>query len=116
MSEVKYEVGKWYGWNNEGDCPVHPESVVDVIFKQGGRQPSSFRFKAKAIRWKDDKTPIVSFHIIKEYKEPETIWVNYYEGGARYVHSTEEGAIKTRTTSHGEFIEYCITKKFVEVI
>jgi hypothetical protein len=25
----KYIEGKWYGWNG-GECPVHPEAVVDV--------------------------------------------------------------------------------------
>lgn len=60
---MEYEVGKWYGWNG-GECPVHPDTVVEVEFGE--------RSVASACRFMWDHTgikDIIAFRIIKPYVE-----------------------------------------------
>lgn len=79
MTEA-YEIGKIYGWNG-GECPVHPETVVEVWFND---QPKKQR-KADFFRWSKDATgldtDIIAFQVVKEYVEPKVIWVNEYPTG-----------------------------------
>lgn len=75
---VNYNDGKWHGWNG-GECPVHPETVVEVRWRsdfaaqtgQAGKFNSASQWS-----WEEDNTNrIVAFRVIKEHREPREFWV-----------------------------------------
>ena len=72
---MKYEVGKWYGWTG-GDCPVHPETVVNALV---AKKYNDVHFKSRSIAGDFDWSKrvfdgeIIAFRIIKEYKEPREL-------------------------------------------
>ena len=61
---TKYKENVWYGWNG-GECPVHIESVVQVSTCEGW-----YTERAGNWNWDDKKTPISSFRVVNEYREP----------------------------------------------
>ena len=61
-----YNNGKWHGWNG-GECPVHPETVVDVVLDSGARPRP---VQAGAWDWGSIYIPIIAYRIIREHKEP----------------------------------------------
>ena len=67
--------GQIHGWNG-GECPVHPETVVEVWF----RRKDSDICKANALFWHhaDAYDDIIAFKVVKPYVEPKVIWVNEY--------------------------------------
>jgi len=83
---MNYNDGKWHGWNG-GECPVHPETVVEAIFDDG--TSNVFRsVKAQASRkfyWEIGST-IVAFRVIKEHKEPREFWIVKVAGELPEVH------------------------------
>lgn len=81
-----------HGWNG-GDCPVHPETVVQVWFRNGNTNVS---WDAEAYWWEHRETEedIIAFRVVKLYVEPKVIWVNEYTGGLHFGHDTEEKARK----------------------
>ena len=64
-----YNDGKWHGWNG-GECPVHTESVVQVSTCEGWHTE-----RAGNWNWDDKKTPISSFRVVNEYREPREFWL-----------------------------------------
>lgn len=74
-----YNDGQIHGWNG-GDCPVHPETVVQVWFRNGNTNVS---WDAEAYWWEHRETEedIIAFRVVKEYVEPKVIWVNEYAYG-----------------------------------
>lgn len=70
---MNYNDGKWHGWNG-GECPVHPETVVDVRF---AGDPIEEPVKAKTWSWMHDCEDgnIVAFRVIKEHREPREFWI-----------------------------------------
>ena len=72
-----YNDGKWHGWNG-GECPVHPESVVDVIHAENGQLNCPRR--ACINSW--DSPNLVAFRVITPYVEPVayrgTCWAYHY--------------------------------------
>lgn len=84
--------GKWHGWNG-GECPVHPESVVQVMTYGG----SSGEATARDWDWKCNLAPIIAFRVIKEYKGPREFWVFVNGHGDTRVSGTwREDAIHVR--------------------
>lgn len=74
MSEVNYNDGLWHGWNG-GDCPAHPETVVDLTvwvdaYGSGSGLDGHTGIKAGSISWHS----VNAFRIIKEHKEPRQWW------------------------------------------
>ncbi len=69
-----YEVGKWHGWNG-GECPVHPETVVEYVMVDGDKDTAC----AGAIEWSNDIPPddwiVIAFRVIKEHREPREFWI-----------------------------------------
>jgi hypothetical protein len=62
-----YNDGKWHGWNG-GECPVHRESVVEVVTHLHGRIGES-----KALTkgwWAGHSNPVVAFRVVTPYVEP----------------------------------------------
>lgn len=69
---MNYNDGKWHGWNG-GECPVHPEAVVECLLECGhtGEMPAGW--------WTVWKTEVVAFRVIKEHKEPREFWICGFE-------------------------------------
>lgn len=87
---TNYNDGTIHGWNG-GDCPVHPETVVEYWMREGGNSEC----KAGKLRWKhtENSGDIIAFRVIKQHVEPKVIWVNEYPAGnASY--KSEEAARK----------------------
>lgn len=77
---TNYNDGKWHG-HNGGECPVHPETVVEYITAVAGpeRKESSYgQFQADRLSWVmcQDGWVVVAFRVIKEYKQPREFWVH----------------------------------------
>ena len=70
---MNYNDGNWCGWNG-GECPVHPETMVEVVSEHGA---DSGRASAMA-PWghEDGLSPIVAFRVIKEHRDPREFWAN----------------------------------------
>ena len=67
-----YNNGLWHGWNG-GECPVHPETLVDVARPDHSQNWNMDRL-ASTLEW-DDET--VAFRVTKEHKEPKDFWLCY---------------------------------------
>ena len=77
MSEQFDKLNHWYGWNC-GECPVHPETVIET-FGENGLEIQM----AKRVRWNwvNDIDGFVAFRIVKLYvepKRPREWWINVY--------------------------------------
>ena len=77
--------GTIHGWNG-GDCPVHPETMVEVWF----RGLTTDTIDAGAVHWKHLglRGDIIAFRVVKPYVEPRVIWVNEYKTGSHIAHDT----------------------------
>lgn len=83
----------WYGWNG-GECPVHPETEVEVIYR--GRSPEVG--PAGHEDWTHDDHPgdIIAFNIRKLYREPRKArewWVNMYPDGSAAMVDSKQRAV-----------------------
>ena len=85
-----YNDREWHIWKG-GDCPVHPESVVEVRMRDVCNPEDGSEFAARTFRWThDDEYPvgaeIVCFRVVKPYVEPETrtgeCWAYHYKSSA----------------------------------
>ena len=98
--------GQIHGWNG-GDCPVHPETVVEYWLRDG--VPDTI--KAEELWWSHETTgsDIIAFRVVKEYVEPKVIWVNEYPSCC-VAYASEEAA------RHGNGLTPTrIAVKYVEV-
>jgi hypothetical protein len=86
--------GTNHGWNG-GDCPVHPETVVEYWLRGGGAGERV----AKRILWDHSKSvgDVVAFRVVKPYVEPKVIWINEYTDGRHVAHTSEGDARKWAT-------------------
>lgn len=78
---MKYELDTWYGWTG-GECPVHPEDKVDVIFRTYmGREHKAAIEAAKDLNW-DARglAAIIAFRIVERHKEPEPTGLVWRKG------------------------------------
>ena len=105
MSE--YVTGQIYGWNG-GECPVHPETKVEVWF----RRSNSKLGRSRSWLWThdNDASDIVCFQVITPYVEPKTIWVNEGKGGYLTAHDSEKAAKSYAHSGHTR-----VAVKYVEV-
>lgn len=69
-----YNDGKWHGWNG-GECPVHPKSVVEAVWKSGCTLKIDSRL-AKHFVWDSFASSIIAFRVVKEYREPREWWIH----------------------------------------
>lgn len=83
-----YNDGEWHGWNG-GDCPVHPDSVVDVKFSDGEECEEE---KAEVWDWESRFVKIIAFRVTKPYVEPREYWVNEYPSGFGGVYNSKSDA------------------------
>lgn len=101
--------GTIHGWNG-GDCPVHPETVVEYWTNSGEKSPHS----ANCLRWKhtdEGLGDIIAFRVVKEYVEPKVIWVNEEADGIHVAYDSEEKASNCAAYS----LVTRIAVKYVEV-
>ena len=88
-----YNDGKWHGWNG-GECPVHPETLVDVACRGAvntERLPSGEFAWDHSDSWPDGD--IVAFRVVEEYKEPREWWILH---GKIYGYDCDPSAIHVR--------------------
>mgnify|MGYP003467751551 CR=1 FL=1 len=78
MSETYDKLNHWDGWNG-GECPVHPETVVECAFDDGLPDLCVTAKRANDYCWGPISTIIV-FRIIKLHVDPKVIWVNEHDG------------------------------------
>ena len=69
---MKYEPNIWYGWNG-GECPVHPETLVEVMLQSGFNDSG---VGSTEWDWGICKNPIIAFRVIKPYREPREVYLN----------------------------------------
>ena len=101
--------GTIHGWNG-GDCPVHPETVVQVWFRNGNTNVS---WDAEAYWWEHRETEedIIAFRVVKPYVEPRVLWVNEEADGIHVAYDSEEKASNCAAYS----LVTRIAVKYVEV-
>lgn len=74
---VDYNDGNWHGWNG-GECPVHPDSVVEYVWV-GSCGPVVEEESANMVCWKGYKGSfIAAFRVVKEHKEPREFWIDVH--------------------------------------
>lgn len=78
-----YNDGNWWGWNG-GECPVHPKTVVEVLFDDGS---GAKEINADTISWNYPPAQPVAFRVIREHREPRVWW-----RVGKHLHETEEKA------------------------
>ena len=68
---TNYNDGKWHRWNG-GECPVHPQSEIDMVWPSGMYPDKANRSvrEAKHFCWdvEEDSAPCL-FRVIKEHCE-----------------------------------------------
>ena len=106
-----YNDGQIHGWNG-GDCPVHPQSVVEVWLRNASA--TFFEYTAGKCRWSHLKSDqdIIAFRVVKQHVEPKTVWVNEYPDGLCFSYLTEEEAKALASSSAIRIaVEYREVKK-----
>ena len=84
-----YNDGKWHGWNG-GECPVHPETIVNIKFSCGTECNT---YGAGGWDWGDTPTNIVAFRVVKQCTEPREWWILH---GKIYDYDCDPSAIHVR--------------------
>ena len=105
---TEYVTGQFYGWNG-GECPVHPETVVEVWFRG---QSSQSALKASYLEWEHGNSTgdIVCFKVITPYVEPKVIWVNETSGGQMIAYNSASEARNRALVTYAS-----VAVKYVEV-
>ena len=72
-----YNSGDWYGWNG-GECPVHPETLVDTILMNGSKVRRRAIYAAGNQNWirEPSEFDIVAFRVVEEYKGPREVYLS----------------------------------------
>jgi len=69
---TNYNNGLWHGWNG-GECPVHPESITEVVTSNGG----IIKIAANVGAWDHPIMQLIAFRVTKEHNEPKEFWLCY---------------------------------------
>jgi hypothetical protein len=74
---VNYNDGKWHEWTG-GDCPVHPDTLVDFTLEAGRTHTFG---NAGCLRWdhRGSSGDIVAFRVAKEYVGTPTVEISQVE-------------------------------------
>lgn len=71
---TNYNDGNWWGWNG-GECPVHPRSVVEIVYHDDGEYLTNEAI-ADHCEWNEGcDNPIIAFRVVKEHKDPREFWL-----------------------------------------
>lgn len=103
-----YNDGLIHGWNG-GDCPVHPESLIEYWLRGG----VSYTTKAGECRWahRGNDGDIIGFRVVEPHFEPKTIWVNEYKAGLTSYFSESEARRASLPNPIRIAVEYREVKK-----
>lgn len=79
---TNYNDGKWHGWNG-GECPVHPESIVEYVWSSCGQTGCD---QAKAGYTENGVRPawsgsVKAFRVINEHLEPRVLRLIKFDAG-----------------------------------
>lgn len=97
---VNYNSGEWFGWNG-GECPVHPETVVECVCLEG-EYTSHTDGDAGEWNWDDEICPIIAFRVIKEHKEPREFWLFWSDTKSDWlVSASKTYAYEMHPKTHG---------------
>jgi hypothetical protein len=77
---INYNDGKWHGWNG-GECPVHPESVVEVC--SAVETVRKTEATPENVYWPN----VIAFRVVEPYHEPREWWAT-----GNHLHDTKEEA------------------------
>jgi transposase len=80
---IDYNDGKWHGWNG-GECPVHPESVVEYVWHYPKRGETGVKTRKAGydvhLRCPDWRV-VIMFRVVTPYKpKPKEVTID----GIRY--------------------------------
>lgn len=64
-----YNDGKWHGWNG-GECPVHPQSEIEVVYANAIAFSGATACTAKYAAWSDKIMQLAAFRVVTPYDEP----------------------------------------------
>ena len=85
MTERNYNDGNWHAWEG-GKCPVHPQSIIEVIWSTRGQDGVIHGVTRQAVNFQPTNwmagpvTCIQWFRVAKEYREPRRFWVGVVSG------------------------------------
>ena len=88
--EPNYNDGKWHGWNG-GECPVHPETVIEARWKStiASQRGQAGYYGAGQWTWENNySNHIIAFRVVKEHKEPREWWICKTDIGATFTLNT----------------------------
>ena len=87
---TNYNDGRWHGWNG-GECPVHPETVVEVRLRDREQEYGIMQNRATSFDWTHDdhSSDIIAFRVIKEHREPRDFWLVPNSGDIMWVYSDQ---------------------------
>jgi len=74
---VNYNDGEWHGWNG-GDCPVHPRSQVEIVWRSTeSENPLHIRQDSAVSLCFEGNIfgKIIAFRVVKEHREPREVWL-----------------------------------------
>lgn len=73
---TNYNDGEWHG-HNGGECPVHPKTEVEYIWKCEGNVGRHKRIAGEdesqvSPAWENQ---VIAFRVIREHVEPREVWM-----------------------------------------
>lgn len=86
---TNYNDGNWHIWNG-GECPVHPETVVEVALTDYTPCTGA----ADQWFWDRDKSRIIAFRVIKEHKPAREFWLVMSRSGHNVMAAESEELAK----------------------
>lgn len=111
-----YNDGNWWP-HQPGDCPVHPESTVAVLFRDSD-DVHSVGWSAGQLKWGELRGgTIVAFRVVTPYVEPRTpreYWVVYCGATNVGVYFSEEVANKAADRFHTSGTEVIHVREVVD--
>ena len=100
----------WYGWNG-GECPVHPNSVVEAVWTACGGAVRSEQREARNFAWGVNASKIIAFRVVKEYREPREWWL---AKSVTYTHAYEDLEGAQRYERYNNDVEIIHVREVVE--
>ncbi|MEQ3644811.1 MAG: hypothetical protein ABNH29_16810 [Paracoccus sp. (in: a-proteobacteria)] len=105
-----YNDGKWHGHNGER-CPVHAQTVVEVVYHGLEGKPAYRTQPAVDLNWLNSKL-IIAFRVIKEYREPREFWA--VQNGNIHVGMWDDVQIAAGIASGNDAYEFIHLREVLE--
>lgn len=105
---TNYNDGSWHGWNG-GECPVHPRSVVEIVYQDDGAYRNNEAIVSHCDWGKGCSSPIVAFRVIYEHKVPREFWLCGYT-----ICTKKESADRVNMEKHDGLMEIIHVREVLE--